>query len=527
LFLGVLNPVADALHERSAYAGWLMNGRDRWWKLTSEVPDGSFALFRSDAERVELFADYTASRTIWFARTEDVFIASMSQRAIPWFLGSFEPNPHAITWMLSSGTLGPGQSWDRRTQPLAPGGLLRLDRLTWKLEVDEPPIVFRADLVADAVHTQRTRAALSEVFAAFDVDRLRWVLPLSGGHDSRAILLRMHDRDGLRCITWGLREASHQPETDAAVARKVAAFLGVRHQYFETDVTATVADRILDRYLVAGEGRVDSIFGYMDGFELWRSLSLSGTVGIIRGDHGFGHRVVSSPDEARLRVGMTLWSDYRNVPTLADLNLKHLEEQRIPAALEHQSAESVADWRDRLFHAFRMPAVYAALNELKSAYVEIVSPLLLRRLVELARTHPEHLRTGKKLFREVTAEDNIPVHYADAHATESPDAALGHPSVVEELLDEVASVRAREILSSDFASFVAERVRGPDKSRRRSSPYASLKRALKQTLPKQLTRPLAGLPAWRTMSGKRLALRAFLISRMSERLRMDARARSF
>jgi hypothetical protein len=521
----VLNPVAEALHERSAYAGWLMNGRDQWWKPATEVPDGSFALFRSDAERVELFADYTASRTIWFAKTEDVFIASMSQRAIPWFLGSFESNPHAITWMLSSGSLGPGQSWDRRALPLAPGGSLRLDRLTWTLEVDEPPIAFRADPVPDALHAQRTRAAMSEAFAAFDVDRSRWVLPLSGGHDSRAILLRMRDRDGLKCITWGLRKASDRPETDAAVARKVAAFVGVPHQYFETDLTDRAAERILDRFLIAGEGRLDHIFGYLDGFELWRSLALSGTVGIIRGDHGFGHRVVSSPEEARLRVGLTLWSDYRNVPALADLNLRHLEEQRMPAALEHQSEESAADWRDRLFHAFRVPCVYAALNELKSAYVEIVSPLLLRRLVELARTHPEHLRTGKKLFREITSEHSIPVRYADAHATENPDAALGHPRLVEELLDEISSARAREILSSDFASFVTERVRGPVKSRRRSSPYTSLKRALKRALPTQLTSPWAGRPAWRTLSGKRLALRVFLISKMSERLRMDARSR--
>jgi asparagine synthetase B (glutamine-hydrolysing) len=395
--------------------------------------------------------------------------------------------------------------------------------LTWKLEVDEPPIAFRADPVADAVHTQRTRAALSETFAALDVDRSRWVLPLSGGYDSRAILLRMHDRQGLKCITWGLREASHKPETDAAVARKVATFLGVPHQYFETDLMDGLADRILDRFLIAGEGRGDQIFGYMDGFELWRSLSLAGTVGIIRGDHGFGHRVVSNPDEARLRVGLKLWSDYQDVPALADLNMKHLEEQRIPAPLEHHPGESAADWRDRLFHAFRVPSVYAALNELKSAYVEIVSPLLVRRLVELARTHPEHLRTGKKLFRDVTSEDSIPVPYADAHATADADAALGHPSMVEQLLDEIFSARAREIFSSEFAAFVAERLRGPDKSRRRSSP---LTRALKRALPKQLTKPFAGRPAWRTLSGKRLALRAFLISRMSERLRMDARARS-
>ncbi len=523
LFLGVFNPVADTLRRCSAYAGWLMDCRDRWWKTRTEVPDGSFALFRSDDERIELFADYAASRTIWIAKTEDVFVASTSQRAIPWFLGSFEPNHCAITWMLSSGSLGPGQSWDRRARALVPAGSALLDRGSWNLLVNDPPVTFRLDPVADTVHASRARTALSETFAALDIDQSKWVLPLSGGHDSRAILLRMQDRGGLKCITWGLREAPSKPGTDAAIARKVADLLGLSHQYFETDLTDEPVDRILERFLVAGEGRLDHISGYMDGFKLWRTLSERGAVGIIRGDHGFGHRVVSNADEARLRVGMTLWADYRNVPTLAHLNLQHLGEQRLPRHLEQHPGESAADWRDRLFHAFRIPSVYAALNDLKAPYLEIVSPLLVRRIVALARSHPEHLRTGKKLFRDL-ADVSIPVAYADAHATETPDAALAHASMMELLLDEVSSSRTREILSSDFASFVTTRLLEPSKPRRGLSRYATLKRSFKNRLPKLLTAPFARPRGWRTLSARRLALRSFLISRMVERLQRDAQA---
>jgi hypothetical protein len=524
LFLGIFNLVADALHECSAYTGWLMSGRDRWWKPRTEVPDGSFALFRSDDERIEVLADYTASRTVWIAKSETVFIASTSQRAIPWFLGSFEPNQSAIAWMLSSGSLGPGQSWDRRAHPLGPGGSACLDRARWELAVDEPPVTFRVDPAADELHASRVRSALRETFVALDLDRSKWLLPLSGGHDSRAILLHMQDRQTVKCITWGLRTALTTPGTDAFVARKVADFLGLSHQYFETDLTNEPADRILERFLVAGEGRVDNIFGYLDGFRLWSSLAARGVVGTIRGDHGFGHRVVSNADEARLRVGMTLWSDYRNVPALAELDLPHLAEQRPPTALEQQPGESAPDWRDRLFHASRITTVYAALNELKSSYGEIANPLLVRRLVELARTHPEHLRTGKKLFRDVAAEVGIPVDYADAHGTASPDDALGHPSVRELLLDELSSARTRDILSTRFAAFVTGRFRQRSNPRRGSPPYAVLKRSLKRILPRDLTAALKRGPDWHAFPAKQIALRAFLVSRMFERLRSDAKS---
>jgi hypothetical protein len=220
---------------------------------------------------------------------------------------------------------------------------------------------------------------------------------------------------------------------------------------------------------------------------------------------------------------MTLWSDYSHIPGLAELGLQHLGEQQLPSALGRQRGESAPDWRDRLFHAFRIPSVYAALNELKSPYLEIASPLLVRLLVEQARSHPTHLRTGKKLFRDLTAEVGIPVAYADQHATANPDEALGHPAVLEVLSDEISSKRTRDILSSDFVSFVTGRM-VQSSNRRRRSRYAPFKRVLESVLPKQVTAGLTRRPSWRTLSGKQLALRCYMISRMIERLQKDSQS---
>jgi len=139
LHVGVFNPAEPAaIHGCSAYAGWLQDAVQAWWRPGTPAPTGSFALLRGNASTVEALADFAASRTVWIAQTDEIFIASTTQRAIPHFLGSFETNPQAIAWMLSAGTLGPFAGWDRRARPLAPGGLARLDRLRWSLSIREP-----------------------------------------------------------------------------------------------------------------------------------------------------------------------------------------------------------------------------------------------------------------------------------------------------------------------------------------------------------------------------------------------------
>ena len=86
LFAAVVNPTnAPSTRNTSAYVGNLVDSPNEWWRPGSTVPDGSFALFRSDERWVELVSDACASRTIWYASTERLFVASTSQRAIIYF----------------------------------------------------------------------------------------------------------------------------------------------------------------------------------------------------------------------------------------------------------------------------------------------------------------------------------------------------------------------------------------------------------------------------------------------------------
>lgn len=527
LFLGVFNPSdPTAVHNCCAYAGWLADRRDTWWQAGTPAPVGSYALLRSCSTSVEAQSDYAGSRTIWIAQTDEVFVASTSQRAIPYFLGSFEPNPRAMAWMLSAGTLGPTTGWDRRARAVGPDGVARLDRTRWTLTVHEPAIEFRVDPVSDRVHSERLWEALDQTLGRLDVGRTKWVLPLSGGFDSRAILLLMKERRGLRTVTWGRKGALDLPGSDAYVARQVATALGVQHSYYTTDLSDEPVDRLLDRFLVAGDGRTSGFLAYMDGFATWKSLYEHGARGIIRGDHGFGPGLAPAfaiPADVVHFNSMTRWRDHETVPPLADFGLPELDDQPWPQDFEKLDTESLEDWRDRLYQLYRIPVYLAGQSDLKAAYVEIASPLLVRDVMQLTRTHPGRLRNGKCLFTRVIAPYELPIRYALDTALVPPKDLMANPLVAEFLCDELGSMRLRQTFTGEFADFLLASFA------RKSTPsvakglLAGPRRRLRLLVPAGMRSRMRSKPKRKSLDLNWVALRAYISSRMLERMSVDAR----
>src|SRR5690606_8098190 len=135
---------------------------------------------------------------------------------------------------------------------------------------------------------------VDDAVARFELDHEKWALPLSGGYDSRGLLLSLQ-RSGaaskaLNCVTWGERAALDDKRSDAWIARELAHATGAQHRYFELDADAAFEshDELVQRFIVAGDGRVASISGYLDGFRLWKTLLDEGVQGVIRGDEAFG-----------------------------------------------------------------------------------------------------------------------------------------------------------------------------------------------------------------------------------------------
>jgi hypothetical protein len=518
----IFNPNgATRLVGTSVCIGALLEEAPHWHAPGAPLPNGTYALLRADARRVELGADASASRTIWYVLTDDELIASTSQRAIITLLGNFQMNREALPWMLSSGTLGPAAGWDARLEQVRPGERVTLDRDRWRLVRSGQPPPFRAN---ESRNTAGHRARLAQIVETschrLSSDPARWTLPLSGGVDSRALLFHLHGRRDLETITWGMSGTRDEDGNDAQIARTLADVFGVCNRFFPTDLSSEPRERLIQRFLTAGEGRVARISGYLDGFRLWKTLFEEGTDGIIRGDEAFGSIIVRNPTAVRFTSSLTPLSDFFTPGELATFELP---EQRIPPELERGRDETLATWRDRLYQEFRIPSMLAGLTDLKAAYVEVANPLLARPVLDCVRELPDGLRTEKRLWREIVQAQLPDVPFANRVAVLSLEDFVTDREVLSLMLDEMQGRDAADLfaptLRSKVCAAIQAALRASQAPRRRSRLKLRLARAIPEGIRAAARSWLTVKP---TLNPLVFAFRSFLASRMNGLLKLDA-----
>jgi hypothetical protein len=521
----LLNPSAASRTQGASIAiGTLLDPADNWHAPGAPLPDGNYALLRVNDTHVELVSDDVGSRTLWYTLTGGELIASTSQRAIVTLLGSFEPNRDILPWMLSAGTLGPLDGWDARVKRVQPGERVLLDRARWRLRstVESNVPISEPELSHDA-HRERLRSVVTDACRRWSFDANKWILTLSGGADSRGLLCLLRDR-GIETVTWGLPRSEEKDGNDAQIAREVARVLGVRHRFIAIEAGGgSDAEVVLARFLAFGEGRVDRISGYVDGFGVWKTLFEEGFDGVIRGDHAFGSGPVGSAYAVRAKTSLTTLADYF---AASEIEAFELPAQRLPEALTRAPGETLETWRDRLFRVSRIPTFMAALTDLKTAYVDVGNPLLSRSVLDCVRALPDELRTGKRLWREFVGSQLPEVAIARRVAIPALTDFLTQRRVLQLLLDELTSERA----SATFAPALRERCRAAlvgalqNKRSARRTDWGDT--WIAQALPAKLR---AAVGTWRrdqpSIDPLVLAFRAFAASRMQAMLGADAATR--
>lgn len=370
--------------------------------IGAPAPEGTFCLFRLSQGVIEVISDYAGSRSIWYYCSDEVFMASSSQRMLVAAIGDFSLNPKAIAWFLSTGTLGPGFSWDSRIRYLPRNSRLQFNRRAWgieldcggEIEIDERPQSFeqaRANL----------ECAVRNVCQDIDIEGLEWVLALSGGMDSRSILYFLKNRQGFSAVTWSTERARKDAFGDASIAELIAKASGIEHSFASMDCGSTTFPILIQRVVAAGEARTDHFAGYMDGLALWAELGKVGK-GVIRGYDAFGRKAPAHTEfQARLGSELCYSSEVLRLSLPQDLAITEAD---LPEEFLRKEGESLGNWRDRLWLQFRTPFLTAALDDIKVAYVEIMNPLLFRRIVEIVRRLPLSFRESKYIFSSIVKQ---------------------------------------------------------------------------------------------------------------------------
>jgi hypothetical protein len=326
------------------------------------------------------------------------------------------------------------------------------------------------------------------------------------------ILLMLKDRPDLHTVTWGQRSALADRSNDARIAQELAARMRTHHSYFEVEVPTEGVEEVLERFVRLGEGRTENLSGYVDGFAVWQRLHDRGWSGILRGDEAFGCRAAPTPADVYRNMKCNVLADYRIEPAspLAEL----ASSQARPQHLERRPSESLAAWRDRLNAEFELPYVIGPLNDLKYCYLDVIHPLVSRRIVEHARSLPDALRTDKRAFKSIVEETPLDVPFAKHPAIVAPETVLRLPQVLRVLREELRRQSEGSGTLAAIAGHALERLPIPDA---RGARFPACVTGLVERVHRRVQRAPR-------LSPLRLAWRTYVVARMQALLHADARA---
>lgn len=517
--LGVFNPTDTILvNQTNVCLGKLINEKN-WDKLSTEL-DGTFAVVRSDSDTVEVLTDVLATRTIWYFRSDDLFIVSSSQRMIISYLGSLEFNKNVIPWVLSSGTLGLN-SWDKRLKMLDGDSKLILDKKTWDISIESKEVRFESNNLTYSENKNKIENVINQSIFETTIDLDKWSLPLSGGYDSRYILFNFPNKNEINSITWGSEISESKKGSDAYISKKLSQHFNTNHKYYNIEPSGEEnAGILMKRFLSIGEGRTDNIKGYLDGFNIWNSLYNDNINGLIRGDEGFGWAPVKNEDEVRHKIGIKFLSEYQNIKSL--LEDFDPSDTTLPKELSRREDESLEKWRDRLYHQYRVPVLLAGLNDLKLSHVEIMNPLISKKIIYELRTVPDKFRTDKKIFKDIVDANNPKISYAKLGSEIDVGTFLKSKGVVTEILSELET--ANGILPDNLINFVKSNIKLQNKPNNKRNVKRKIGLFLKRIIPNKLKYKIKSNTNM-NIDVNLLAYRAYSIVMMHKILKEDSNKR--
>jgi hypothetical protein len=395
-FTILVNPTkAVTVNGSNVLVGLCYTKEKNEWLKPGGIPDGNYVIKRENHENVELLTDYVATKSLWYYYDDKHFFVSTSQRIIIHLLESFELNDQAVMWMLSSGTLGYQNSWDKRIKSIGSATILSLNKRSWTINYHKQPITFQANNLSNKSNLQQLDDKIDNVFSNLDFKDVTPVLALTGGYDSRTILLYLLKRIPISTsLTFGVRNSLNIKYSDLYVANMLAEKFNIKWLCFDSSYNIDNIDSFFEQFIKLGEGRIDVLERFSDGFNWLRDLYNQSFDVIINGMRGQGSaRPFSTARLNLMGQKLSRLEDYSNIPP----ELKQFGKQELHTNLTKESSESWIQYLIKLGQEFFLPYADAALNEISNCYIDSINPLTSKSIVLNNRTVPDKQKEGKKL----------------------------------------------------------------------------------------------------------------------------------
>jgi asparagine synthetase B (glutamine-hydrolysing) len=232
----------------------------------------------------------------------------------------------------------------------------------------------------------------------------RYGIPLSGGYDSRGILgccLDEHPKERITTISWGVQE--DLPDSDCAVAERLARRLGLEHAFFRLR-----PDRLVDHvseFVFLQDGLTDACENYPEAVTIFSNIrNRLGIQVILRGDESFGFSRPACDERTMFEklsiIPLDQSRNYRKVLREPWLSMfSDSIRQTRSDILRRCNATDIYLRQNFVYFDQRIKHCLNPLNYLKSLEVEVRTPYLDNDILDFMRELPSHYHFGKRFYR--------------------------------------------------------------------------------------------------------------------------------
>jgi hypothetical protein len=377
LYIGVLNPINIFDEKGKVTIG--QTGFNKTVLKNELLPDGSYAEVLYNENEISFYCDRFESQTLWYYYDDEKLIISNSQRAIISIKKSFFINKKAISWFLSSGSLGYINAWDSQITKVLNSFKYTFVFSEWKIQKAKAKyfiqdLNFVSEKEFDNIFVKITKENFLN--AAKNTSISSVLLPLSGGNDSRllhSISIKENDLSEVKLINWGTVNKSNFND-------KVAALKIARH--YDSEIIDAILphsvsdlDSLFEIFVQNSDCRIDQFNAYSDHFNIFKKLFEDNNKIIVRGDIPFTEGIDLNNEMSRAHIGILSFKDYTNHKQY-DLNDWTVIQENDSLDISKRPGESLIEWRDRLYIDYRIPIVISAFNDIVNAYIETRLPMM-------------------------------------------------------------------------------------------------------------------------------------------------------